>query len=118
MNNVYFPVNVAALLRRLVNVMATFSLSGQYLISRVRTEDTSHSKLEAPDVITASKDSWWNPLSRNKWDWLRVGLLVNSALEQPLTSRRTSILPHWASEGMFLYLAFTSVNEAHAVIFK
>ncbi|OJA14186.1 hypothetical protein AZE42_06508 [Rhizopogon vesiculosus] len=87
MNNVYFPVNVVALLRRLVNVMATFSLSGQYLTSRVRT-DTSHNNPEAPDVITASKDSWWNPLSRNKWDWLRVGLLVDSALEQPLAARR------------------------------
>jgi hypothetical protein len=89
MNNIYFPVQVAALLRRLVNAMATFSISGQYLRSMVRTEDI---KPDAPDIIiaAASKDSWWN-----KWDWLRVGLLVNNVLE----TRRISTDPHWASEG-------------------
>ncbi|KAG2131795.1 alpha beta-hydrolase [Suillus clintonianus] len=95
MNNVHFPVRVVALLRRFVNAMATFSLSGQYLISRVRAEDTSSSK---PEVPTTSNDFWWNPLSPNKWDWLRVGLLVDGALEQP-TKRLTPALPHWTSEG-------------------
>lgn len=114
MNNIYFPVHVVALLRRLVNVMATFSLSGQSLISRVRTEDTSHNKSDAPDIITTSKDSWWSSLSRNKWDWFRVGSLVDSVLEQP----SAPIHPHRASEGSSLYLAFTNVNDAHAVIVK
>jgi hypothetical protein len=117
MTNIYFPVHVVALLRRLANAMATFSLSRQYLISRVSTENTSHHQPEVPDVITTPKDSWWNPLSGNKWDWLRVGSLVNSLLEQP-TIPRTSAHPHWASIGTFLHLAFTGVDEAHAVIFR
>ncbi|KAG1743184.1 alpha beta-hydrolase [Suillus paluster] len=78
MNNVYFPIRVVALLRRLANVMATFSLSGQYLMTRVRVEDTSRIKPEEHAIPTTSNDFWWNPLSPNKWDWLRVGLLVNS----------------------------------------
>ncbi|KAG2340194.1 alpha/beta-hydrolase [Suillus weaverae] len=67
MNNVYFPVQVVALFRRLVNVMATFSLSGQYLILKARAEDTPSN---APEVPTRPNDFWWNPLSPNKWDWL------------------------------------------------
>ncbi|KAG1751068.1 alpha beta-hydrolase [Suillus lakei] len=62
------PVRVVALLRRLVDVMATFSLSGQYLILKARVEDTSSNK---PEVPTTSNNFWWNPLSPNKWDWLR-----------------------------------------------
>src|SRR6267154_5902214 len=116
MNNVYFPVHVVTLLRRLVNVMATFSLSGQYLMSRVRTEDTSCNTPEDPKIPTDSKDFWWNLLSMNKWDWLRVGLLANSVLEQP--TERLSTHPHWTSEGTFLSLAFTSVYQTHAVIRK
>ncbi|KAG1822670.1 Alpha/Beta hydrolase protein [Suillus subaureus] len=95
MNNVHFPVQVVALFRRLVNVMATFSLSGQYLVSKVRVEDTSSN---TPEVPTTPNDFWWNPLSPNKWDWLRVGLFVNSVLEQP-TKPLTSTLPHRTLEG-------------------
>jgi len=107
MNNIYFPVQVVALLLRLV--MATFSLSGQYLISKVRIEDTSHNKhrVDAPDITTTYKDSWWNPLARN---WLRTGSLVHAALGQQ-TIHQTSTYPHWASEGTPLYLAFTSICE-------
>ncbi|KAG2034550.1 Alpha/Beta hydrolase protein [Suillus americanus] len=95
MNNVHFPVQVVALFRRLVNVMATFSLSGQYLISKVRAEDTSSN---TPEVHTTSNDFWWNPLSPNKWDWLRVGLFVDSVLERP-TKPLTPKLPHRTLEG-------------------
>lgn len=97
MNNVHFPVQVVALFRRLVNVMTTFSLSGQYLIPKARAEDSETSS-NTPEVNTTSNDFWWNPLSPNKWDWLRVGLLLDSVLEQP-TKHSTSTLPRWTSEG-------------------
>lgn len=114
MNNVHFPVQVVALFRRLINVMTTFSLSNQYLISRVRAEDTPG---HTPEVHTTSHDIWWNPLSPNKWDWLRIGLLVDSVLEQP-TKRLTPTLPHWTSKGKLLRLAFTSVHQTHTVVHK
>ncbi|KAG2060719.1 alpha/beta-hydrolase [Suillus hirtellus] len=101
MNNVHFPVQVVALFRRLINVMATFSLSNQYLISRVRAEDTP-SHTPTPEVHTTSHDIWWNPLSPNKWDWFRIGLLVNSDLEHP-TKRLTPTLPHWTSKGRYFF---------------
>jgi hypothetical protein len=116
MNNVHFPIQVVALFRRLVNVMATFSLSGQYLISKVRAEDTSSNTSEVHTTVT-SNDFWWNPLSPNKWDWLRVGLFVDTVLERP-TKPLTSTLPHWTSEGKSLRLAFTSVHQTHAVVRK
>jgi hypothetical protein len=114
MNNVHFPVQVVALFRRLVNAMATFSLSGQYLIPRARAED-SDTTSNTPEVHTTSNDFWWNPLSPNKWDWLRVGLLVDSVLEQP-TKRLTPTLPRWTSEGTLLRLTFTSVHQTHALV--
>lgn len=116
MNNVHFPVQVVALFRRLVNVMTTFSLSGQYLISKARAEDSETSS-NTPEVNTTSNDFWWNPLSPNKWDWLRVGLLVDSVLEQP-TKHSTSTLPRWTSEGKFLRLTFTSVHQTHVLVHK
>ncbi|KAG2365101.1 hypothetical protein BDR07DRAFT_1399851 [Suillus spraguei] len=75
--------------------MATFSLSGQYLISRVRADDTSSNTSEVP---TTSNNFWWNPLSTNKWDWLRAGLLADSILDQP-TKPLTPTLSRWISEG-------------------
>jgi triacylglycerol lipase len=117
MNNVHFPVQVVALFRRLFNVMTTFSLSGQYLISKARAEDSDTSNNTPGEVNTTSNDFWWNPLSPNKWDWLRVGLLVDNVLEQP-TKHPTPTLPRWTSEGKLFRLTFTSVHQTHVLVHK
>jgi len=38
MNSVYFPVHVVVLLKRLVNVVSTLSISNQYLIHKHPTD--------------------------------------------------------------------------------
>jgi hypothetical protein len=39
MNNVYFPVQVAILLRRLANALSTLSISNQYLVRNTKSQD-------------------------------------------------------------------------------
>lgn len=71
MNGVYFPVQVAVLLRRLVNVISGLSISNQYmLLKQARAEEVElgASRDSAPalsswatlDALKSVEWSWWS----------------------------------------------------------
>ncbi|KAF9221540.1 alpha/beta-hydrolase [Gyrodon lividus] len=70
MNNVYFPVQIAALVRRLFNVISTLSLTNQYLLSRTQADDSSPQSLQRPSSLFTQPDTGWNWLiSVYKFQW-------------------------------------------------
>ncbi|KIK99831.1 hypothetical protein PAXRUDRAFT_423053 [Paxillus rubicundulus Ve08.2h10] len=84
MNSVYFPVQIAALIRRLVNVISTLSLTNQYLLSRIQADNSSPQFVQRPSKQSASlftqPDTGWNWLiSAYKLQWSNFVELANSA---------------------------------------
>jgi triacylglycerol lipase len=86
MNSVYFPVQIAALIRRLVNVISTLSLTNQYLLPRIQADNSSppSQPLQRPSEQLASlftqPDTGWNWLiSAYKLQWSNFVEPVNSA---------------------------------------
>lgn len=77
MNTIYFPVQVAVLLRRLVNVISTLSISNQYLLLKHTEEESSlktgESSQEKENSTALDSQPWWK--THYKWDWPRSRIL-------------------------------------------
>ncbi|KAH7913972.1 alpha beta-hydrolase [Hygrophoropsis aurantiaca] len=59
MNSVYFPVQVAAFLRRLANVISTLSLPSQYIVSKARNDENKEQiESEATCNLMPSQLNW------------------------------------------------------------
>lgn len=85
MNSVYFPVHVVAILRRLVNILSTLSLSNQYLVLN---------KPHADSTTVAARTRWretLNELRAAQYPWR--SLVANSAPDIPAASRPTDAQP-------------------------
>lgn len=84
MNSVYFPAQVVLLLRRIVNVISTLSISNQYLLlkqasadeQRVNTRVADSPSLKHPQVklgdVGVRWPWWWS--YRRDWEWPRLML--------------------------------------------
>lgn len=84
MSSVYFPAQVVVLIRRLVNVVSTLSLSNQYLLQRAKREEflTGGNQTSCPTERTSGVSSWssrspdmsewpwW--MSKDNWEWSRT----------------------------------------------
>lgn len=74
MNSVYFPAHVVLILRRLVNVVSTLSISNQYLLhQQTLTKPDEVPGLNTPNDLKQPLDClknvewpWWT--ARSNWD--------------------------------------------------
>ena len=84
MNSVYFPAQVVLLLRRIVNVISTLSITNQYLLLKQANVDeqwatskvtNSPSLKHTPPIESSDIDMqwpWWD--YRRDWEWPRLVL--------------------------------------------
>ena len=78
MNSLYFPAHVVVIIRRLVNVVSTFSISNQYLLHRQTLpnsdESPSLNNLKQPfDGLSNVQWPWWTV--KSNWD-MRLGKIA------------------------------------------
>ena len=75
MNNVYIPVHVALLLRRLANVISGLSISNQYLLAqRARAEERDDARLNPSSTPEQppTNGQWPKWMLGAQWDWSRI----------------------------------------------
>lgn len=99
MNSVYVPVHVVVLLRRIVNVISSLSISNQYLLLKQAKADEERAwadaRLKSPQFVGGvakppsqrafddAKGVEWPWLSfRERWDWPRL-ILVDKVAAEP-----------------------------------
>ncbi|KAG1715711.1 hypothetical protein ID866_1427, partial [Astraeus odoratus] len=75
MNNISFPVQLATLLRRLVNIVSTISLTNQYLLARTQAGNyLSEGHVPSrPEPYSYLLDDFRSTRSGGRWDWLTPG---------------------------------------------
>lgn len=106
MNSVYFPAQVVLLLRRIVNVISTLSISNQYLLlkqasadeQRVNTRVADSPSLKHPQVklgdVGVRWPWWWS--YRRDWEWPRLMLQDKWPVKQyQETTTRAHKTLHW-----------------------
>lgn len=77
MNNIYIPVHVALLLRRLANVISGLSISNQYLlVQRARADERADARLTADHSPSPAQPTsvaqWPKWMQGSHWDWPRM----------------------------------------------
>ncbi|KAG6853811.1 hypothetical protein C0991_001057 [Blastosporella zonata] len=87
MNSVYFPAHVVLVLRRIVNVISSLSISNQYILLKQAQADEErakpHLKASSHRIFDLQREEWsrWNALS--KWEWSRSAPAANSINADP-----------------------------------
>ena len=73
MNNISFPIQLVTLIRRLVNVISTISLTNQYLLSRIQADNyVSEDQPQLGGSPTRHIDRIHRPV-HSRWNWLTPG---------------------------------------------
>ncbi|KAH0586459.1 hypothetical protein H2248_007691 [Termitomyces sp. 'cryptogamus'] len=83
MNSVYFPAHVVLVLRRIVNVLSSISISNQYILLKQAQADEERAKLHVINSKSSSAllDQEWPSLTSLKsWDWRRTLNLAASSV--------------------------------------
>ncbi|KIL67755.1 hypothetical protein M378DRAFT_177045 [Amanita muscaria Koide BX008] len=93
MNNVYFPSQVATLLRRLANLVSTISISNHYFLNK--SESANHKTTLGTEPRFFSAWSTHRPLDKS--DWLRWANSEWSDLREASLSAKESTL-QWFNE--------------------
>ncbi|KAG6887327.1 hypothetical protein C0995_016146 [Termitomyces sp. Mi166 len=100
MNSVYFPAHVVLVLRRIVNVLSSLSISNQYILLKQAQADEERAKLQptnpkasslAPSLLDLQGQEWPNLTSLKSWDWRRtLNLAASSVNGSPSIGTRWS----------------------------
>ena len=120
MSSVYYPAHVVLVLRRIVNLISTLSISNNYLLPKSTITDTdrgivAHSTVNAPlSVISSSpfvrhNELWW-PWSFRQHDWNWISLRLLSSTTIPQESMVTSL----AEGAQFRYTFTISPQLSHS----
>ncbi|KAG5636088.1 hypothetical protein H0H81_009136 [Sphagnurus paluster] len=76
MNSVYFPAHVVLVLRRIVNVISSLSISNQYILLKQAQADEERLKLthnaQVRSVRALDELEWPRRATRSTWDWHRL----------------------------------------------
>ncbi|KAF8073499.1 Alpha/Beta hydrolase protein [Lyophyllum atratum] len=72
MNSVYFPAHVVLVLRRIVNVISTLSISNQYLLLKQAKLDDERPRNPGVPFDDLAGHGWPRRTSRSTWDWHRL----------------------------------------------
>ncbi|KAH7885198.1 alpha beta-hydrolase [Phlebopus sp. FC_14] len=79
MNNISFPVQIVAIIRRLFNVISTLSLTNQYLLSRIQSDNSSPQvPSERLDGQEVSQQVQSHAQAGGSWSWLMSCILSES----------------------------------------
>ncbi|KAG6844064.1 hypothetical protein H0H87_010062 [Tephrocybe sp. NHM501043] len=82
MNSVYFPAHVVLVLRRIVNVISSLSISNQYILLKQAQADEERSRLNfkipSQRVLNLPVREWSQWKSLSGWDWSRVSSSINA----------------------------------------
>jgi hypothetical protein len=118
MNSVYVPVHVVVLLRRIVNVISSLSISNQYLLLKQAKADEERAWADARaksplsagvaakppsqralDDVKSVEWPWW--AFRDRWEWPRLIIVDKVAVGQ---KRRHNSPSQGALQGIRLYV--------------
>lgn len=103
MSNVYFPAHVVLVLRKIVNVISSLSISNQYLLLKKANADEerpkfNHHPLNETFRRKSSLGQAYGELKRREWPWYAASKdwdwrrLLSGAFAEPHASRGASFV--------------------------
>ena len=130
MSSVYYPAHVVLVLRRIVNVISTFSISNNCLLSKSTITDSDrgtvvHSTVNAPPSVVSSSpfvhhnDLWW-PWSfrRHDWNWISLETLSSTTLPQQSCTPGVTSLAEGTPTSLHVYDLTTIITSFRVLLFS
>ncbi|KAG6820623.1 hypothetical protein H0H93_014226 [Arthromyces matolae] len=109
MNSVYFPANVVLVLRRIVNVISTLSISNQYILLKQAQADEERTKVSVikpsgTSLLDFQGQRWPKWDSIRDWDWHKT---MKSSLLLSSVNGSEQITGSWQWQGLLSMLTRT-----------
>jgi len=119
MSSVYYPAHVVLVLRRIVNVISTLSISNHYLLPKNTVTDSDRGTVAQSTVNLPPSSSplarhneleWPWSFRRRDWNWISLGLLSTTTVPQ---ESRAPGVPSLGEGAQLFYTFIISPQLSH-----